>query len=206
MPMDACCSNYSGGEHTVITMGMKRVIFRVSHAKPAKNETQPRYREFCKAAGCQLIFARVGQSSVAGSPPPAVPRARQTSRLTLLEMNRAEPSQKAAFTPVGWRLRAAMLSSLFGSGLDGLGFWDGSCRVDSGDWTALQDCSVMSGRGELGVRLGLEVAASAPPGEAAKVAAFALDRFGDGERVAGASPISAMRTTGLNVLSWAMKL
>jgi len=100
-------------------------------------------------------------------------------------MNRAEPSQKAAFTPVGWRLRAAMLSSLFGSGLDGLGL-DGSCRVDSGDWTACRIGSVMSGRGEFGCGLVLEVAASAPPGEAAKVAAFALDRFGDGERVAGA--------------------
>src|SRR5437764_9820765 len=76
--------------------------------------------------------------------------ARQTSRATLLEIKRAEPSQKAALTPVGWRLRAAMLSSVLGSGFPGLGlgwFMQGGFSLFEG----VQDCSVMSGRGELGV-------------------------------------------------------
>src|SRR5262245_41476727 len=76
--------------------------------------------------------------------------ARQVSRETLLEKNRTDPSHIAAITPVGCRLRAPMLSSSSGLGFPGFGlgwFRHGGFKRLAG----VQDCSVMSGRAELGV-------------------------------------------------------
>ena len=50
------------------------------------------------------------QSFPMTSPPAIVPRARQVSRWIELRTKRTEPSIRATFTSLGWKLRAVMAS------------------------------------------------------------------------------------------------
>ncbi len=56
--------------------------------------------------GNSLWSVAVHQSSPKTSPPAQVPKAIQTSRLTVSETNRTEPSAKATLTTPEWSLRA----------------------------------------------------------------------------------------------------
>src|SRR5262245_45805601 len=82
------------------------------------------------------------QSPPMVSPAAAVPQARQTSRLTLLEKKRTEPSHCTEDTPLGCRLRAAIDSSWFA--LPAERFTQGGLSLIA----VVQDCSVLSGSDE----------------------------------------------------------
>ena len=61
-------------------------------------------------AGADALIAQglLSQNDLHTSPPSRVQRACQVARSMVSEMNRTAPSQKQAFTPPGWRLRAAV--------------------------------------------------------------------------------------------------
>src|SRR5262245_2121835 len=118
----------------------------------------------------------------------------------LLLKNRTAPSHRTALTPLGCRLRAAIVSSV--SPLGATRLTHGGLALQLG----VHDCSVRSGKGELGLS---NVSKCVPPPHQPKPRRsppLPCTVSDTASVLLVPSVISAMRTIGLNVPSWVIQL